>query len=415
MHEPIKLTKDSKRKTKKKHINEWYERQQKNAEELSEAAFVPEVYHQNSILETKLTQLRLEARAFKQLAENTQSQFNQLRKEKEYLKLQYQRSLQDKSKLQTRCQEQKREIDQFKSTQIELQAKLDHMLKLNTLLKLGRDKESPKKDGEKEKENLNKVKIDIEHAEPATKEKFEPQGLTKHKEKQNIPTSLPTVNEPTRKSVTLSPSHKVTLKKKMGLSHSLPNEDRYNPHIDTTYTPLCITRIQALHEILCIKAHSLSVSNLTFHPRKMVLASASDDKSWKLWNFPSGELLMCGEGHKSWISGIDFHPNGHYLATPSGDLTIKLWDFSQPQALLTMADHLRPVWACLIHDAGNHLLSCSLDATAKLWDLTTYEKNKQTPTTSTTTRSIHILIMMLIPSSFSFSKLIEFRNALDFV
>ena len=59
-----------------------------------------------------------------------------------------------------------------------------------------------------------------------------------------------------------------------------------------------------------MQGHTLSVSNLALHPTKPLVASASDDRTWKLWQFVDGELIMTGEGHTDWISGIDFHPRG---------------------------------------------------------------------------------------------------------
>jgi WD40 repeat protein len=58
--------------------------------------------------------------------------------------------------------------------------------------------------------------------------------------------------------------------------------------------------------------------------RKSIVATASDDFTWKIWTLPNGELIMSGEGHKDWISGIDFHPRGSHLVTSSGDCTIKV-------------------------------------------------------------------------------------------
>jgi len=49
------------------------------------------------------------------------------------------------------------------------------------------------------------------------------------------------------------------------------------------------------------------------HPKKSVLATASDDTTWKLWSIPDGKLLMGGEGHSDWLAGIDFHPKGGLL------------------------------------------------------------------------------------------------------
>jgi WD40 repeat protein len=48
---------------------------------------------------------------------------------------------------------------------------------------------------------------------------------------------------------------------------------------------------------------------MRFHPKKMLLVTASDDKSWKLWSFPSGEMVSSGVGHTDWIADCDFHPS----------------------------------------------------------------------------------------------------------
>ena len=62
----------------------------------------------------------------------------------------------------------------------------------------------------------------------------------------------------------------------------------------------------------------MSLAALALHPSKPILVTASDDKSWKMWHLPHGDLVMCGEGHKDWVAGVDFHPGGTSLASASG-------------------------------------------------------------------------------------------------
>jgi len=117
------------------------------------------------------------------------------------------------------------------------------------------------------------------------------------------------------------------------------------------------------------KGHMLGVANVALHPRKPVVATASDDKTWHLWHLPDGALIMSGEGHRDWVSGIDFHPRGACLASSSGDATVKIWDFERQCCSATFKDHNAAVWAVAFHDQGDFLASCSLDHSIRLWDL----------------------------------------------
>jgi len=51
------------------------------------------------------------------------------------------------------------------------------------------------------------------------------------------------------------------------------------------------------------------VYSVALHPDKQILATASDDRTWKLWGLPNGELILTGHGHSDWVAGCDFHPS----------------------------------------------------------------------------------------------------------
>lgn len=63
--------------------------------------------------------------------------------------------------------------------------------------------------------------------------------------------------------------------------------------------------------------------------QQAIVATVSDDETWKVWSVPNCDLLMSGEGHRDWVSGVTFHPHGTMLATSAGDNTVKIWDFLQ--------------------------------------------------------------------------------------
>lgn len=88
-----------------------------------------------------------------------------------------------------------------------------------------------------------------------------------------------------------------------------PVDNRPNPYLSTDLPQANPEKFKPLHNV---SGHNLAISAMKFHPKKPIIATVSDDKSWKLWSFPNGELIMSGKGHQDWIADCDFHPKYHY-------------------------------------------------------------------------------------------------------
>jgi len=59
-----------------------------------------------------------------------------------------------------------------------------------------------------------------------------------------------------------------------------------------------------------------------------VLASASQDKTLKLWDVATGACTATLSGHGLWVTSCAWSPDGRVLASASKDKTLKLWDTS---------------------------------------------------------------------------------------
>ncbi|PSR94293.1 U3 small nucleolar RNA-associated protein [Coniella lustricola] len=138
------------------------------------------------------------------------------------------------------------------------------------------------------------------------------------------------------------------------------------------------------------KAHDKDINAVDVNPTGQLFASASQDKTVKIWSVAEGEVQGILRGHKRGVWSVRFAPNNtpviqgdkgavagkSLVLTGSGDKTIKLWSLSDYACIRTFEGHsnsiLKVAWLQqhAEGDKSKRILfgSAAGDGLVKIWD-----------------------------------------------
>ncbi|NEP24530.1 NB-ARC domain-containing protein [Moorena sp. SIO3I6] len=131
-----------------------------------------------------------------------------------------------------------------------------------------------------------------------------------------------------------------------------------------------------------------NILSAAFSPDGKVLATCDTDWKVRLWQVPSGTLVLMCEGHTNLVRDLAFSHDGKILASCSADHTVKFWDVSDGKCLNTCTGHSNEVCSVAFSPDGKTLVTSSGDHTLKVWDIKTAECLKTCTGHSSWVRSV---------------------------
>ncbi|ODV88866.1 hypothetical protein CANCADRAFT_29083 [Tortispora caseinolytica NRRL Y-17796] len=121
--------------------------------------------------------------------------------------------------------------------------------------------------------------------------------------------------------------------------------------------------------LLTLTGHIMAPRALAVSERHPYLFSAGEDKSVKCWDLETNKVVRQYHGHLSAVYALDIHPSLDIFATAGRDSTVRVWDMRTREAIYILDGHKSTVHALKCQAADPQIISGSADATIRLWDL----------------------------------------------
>ena len=116
-----------------------------------------------------------------------------------------------------------------------------------------------------------------------------------------------------------------------------------------------------------LTGHQGLIIQVAFSPDGFYFASASFDKSIKLWEGKTGKFITSFRGHVSSVYQISWSADSRMLCSGSKDSTLKVWDVEKRKMMFDLPGHSDEVYCLKWSPDGTKVASGSKDKMMRIW------------------------------------------------
>jgi DNA-binding beta-propeller fold protein YncE len=126
--------------------------------------------------------------------------------------------------------------------------------------------------------------------------------------------------------------------------------------------------------IAALPGHTDVVSCLAFTADGKQLATASFDKTVRVWDTTTHKLQKTLTGHSDFVYSVAFSPDGQWLVSASKDRTVKMVETATGKSLLTFSGMDQDVLTVAVSPDGKQIVSSGLESQLFWWNPKTGER-----------------------------------------
>ena len=130
---------------------------------------------------------------------------------------------------------------------------------------------------------------------------------------------------------------------------------------------LILWDIKLKKQIIRMTGHQNIINDVKFSPNAFFLASASFDKSVKIWNGNSGLFLFNLRGHVGSVYQISWSPNSKMILSCSKDSTLQCWNIQTKKMMHNLPGHADEIYTVDWAPNGVKAASGSKDRRVRIW------------------------------------------------
>jgi WD40 repeat protein/DNA-binding SARP family transcriptional activator len=147
------------------------------------------------------------------------------------------------------------------------------------------------------------------------------------------------------------------------------NLDR-EPGAPTLWDSVTGTELRTLQGHVDDAGQVRDVNSITFSPDGSLVATASNDRTARIWDTATGKLILTLRGHTGILRTVAFAPDGKRVVTGGNDQTLRVWDLANGTQVLTLRGHQGIVFTAAYSPDGTRILTTAggEDRTARIWD-----------------------------------------------